>query len=441
MRWTCFAASFTLAAALAGSAVSQTPPESPVAGAINPGATPTATPAAAPEFQIAEGMVALVNDELITSYQLRQQMLMIIAMTQVQPTAENIPAIQRQALNSLIDERLQMQELARFELVVEDEAVEEELTAMAADAGVTLPGYFELLETGGIRPDTIRQQVRTRIGWRRLVQGRYAPRARIGRTQVEQTLQRIAEAATKPQYLVGEIYIDAARVGGMDAAMAGANQLVEQMIQGAPFQAVARQFSAAPSAANGGDAGWLISGEVPPPLQTAFDNMNPGQLSRPIPVEGGVWIVYMREKRQGASSELVRLKQMMVEAPVSAPEAEVLAAGGALQALRSTLTCDNIEQVAAGRPGLLASDLGEARPDDLAPQFQDIARTGEVGSISEPVRTPLGVHLIAVCGRRAGGVDLPTAEEVENRLFGQQLSMLERRYIRDLREDSTIEVR
>ena len=46
----------------------------------------------------------------------------------------------------------------------------------------------------------------------------------------------------------------AARVGGQQAALNGANQLVQQMVQGAPFMAVARQFSAAPSAARGGDA-------------------------------------------------------------------------------------------------------------------------------------------------------------------------------------------
>lgn len=417
----------------------QDPAQTPVAGSLDPAAQQTATPApAAPEFQIAEGVVALVNDELITSYQLRQRMLLLIAMTQVQPTAENLPAIQRQALNSLIDERLQLQELARYELVVEDADVDRQIAAMAQEAGATAEQYLGLLRQAGIDPDTLRQQIRAETGWRRLVGGRFNQRARVGRSQVEQTLQRIAEASSKPQYLVGEIYIDAARVGGMDVAMQGANQLVEQIVQGAPFMAVARQFSAAPSAANGGDAGWVIAGESPAALETAFQNMNPGQLSRPIPVDGGVWIVYMRDKRDGSGVSLVQLKQMMIEA---SSDAEAQAAAATLEALRPSLNCDNLQQVAAQQSGLLASDLGESDIEDLAPQFQQIARSAEVGSISPPVRTPLGVHLIGVCGRRLGGPDVPSYTEVEDRLMGQQLSMLARRYIRDLREDSTIEVR
>jgi len=441
MRWTCFAAGFALAAAIAGTATAQSTSQStPAAGALDPAAQGALAPAPAPavEFQIAEGVAALVNDELITSYQLRQRMLLLIAMTQVQPTAENLPAIQRQALNSLIDERLQMQELARFELTVEDADVQRQVAAMAQDVGITADQYLDLLRQAGIDPDTLLQQIRAETGWRRLVGGRFNQRARVGRTQVEQTLQRIAEASSKPQYLVGEIYIDAARVGGMQAAMQGANQLVEQMVQGAPFQAVARQFSSAPSAANGGDAGWLIAGESPPELETAFQNMSPGQLSRPIPVDGGVWIVYLRDRRDGSGTTLVQLKQMMIEAST---DAEAEAAATTLASLRPTLTCDNLQQVATQRPGLLASDLGESDVEDLAPQFQQIARNAEVGSVSAPVRTPLGVHVVAVCGRRAGGAQLPSYAEIEDRLMSQQLSMLARRYIRDLREDSTIEVR
>ena len=78
---------------------------------------------------------------------------------------------------------------------------------------------------------------------------------------------------------------------------------------------------------------------------------------------------------------------------------------------------------------------------NLAPQFQDIARSAEVGSISAPIRTPLGLHLLAVCGRRVGGPDAPTYQQVESRLQNQNLAMLARRYSRDLRADALIELK
>lgn len=433
-----------MAALVAGSAIAQTAPADQTTGALASAAeqAPAAPAATAPEFRLADGIVATVNDQIITGFDLRQRMLTVIAMSQVQPTEENIPAIQQQALQALIEERLQAQEIAKYEtLIVTDEEVDQEIAAMAQDAGVTPDQYMSFLAQGGIRPEQMRQQLRTEIGWRQLVGGRFNTRARVGRAQVEQALRQLSEAAARPQYLIGEIYIEAARVGGQQAAINGAEQLVAQMVQGAPFQAVARQFSAAPSAARGGDAGWIVQGTVQPALQTALDTLQVGQLSRPIPVEGGVYIIYMRDKRSGAATSLVSLKQAMIELPETASADELAAATQRLTTLRPQLTCDNLLQRTSSETGLLGSDLGESDVANLAPQFQQVARSAEVGTVSDPVRTPLGLHLVAVCGRRLGGVDVPSYREVENRLQNQNLAMLARRYIRDLRADALIEVK
>jgi len=435
-----------MAALLAGTAVAQTAPLVQVpasAGTLNPAAeaAPAAAPAA-PAFQMSDGILATVNDSVITGFDLRQRMLLLIAMTQVQPTAENIPAIQQQALNLLVDERLQSQELTKFkELVITDAQVDQELGTMAQEVGAAPATYLNFLAQGGIRPATLREQIRIQMGWSQLVGGRFQSRARVSKSAIESALRQVSEAASKKQYLIGEIYIEASRVGGQQAALNGATQLVQQMVQGAPFQAVAQQFSAAPSATQGGDAGWVVEGSVQPALQQALEQLDVGQLSRPIPVDGGVYIVYMRDKRDGASASLVQIKQVMIELPETAGDADVAAATQRLEALRPQLTCDTMLARATSEQGLLGSDLGEADVQNLAPQFQQVARSAEVGSVSTPVRTPLGVHLLGVCGRRAGGTQAADAREVENQLFRQNLATMAKRYMRDLREDALIEMK
>jgi peptidyl-prolyl cis-trans isomerase SurA len=421
-------------------------PAAPVAGAPNPAAEDAPQPRAAPQaqLQLSDGIVATVNDAVITGFDLRQSMLLLIAMTQVQPSEENLPAIQQQALNQLIEKRLKDAEIAKFpQLQISDEEVNQEIAQIARDAGASAESYLAFLQQAGIQTRTLQEQIRTEIAWSALVRGRFRDRARVSRSQVEQTLRQLAEAAAKPQYLIGEIYIESARVGGQQAAMDGARQLVQQIIQGAPFQAVARQFSSAPSAmaSTPGDAGWIVQGTVQPALQAAFDVLEVGQLSNPIAVEGGVYIIYMRDKRDGSSTNLVQMKQVMIELPETASEQEVAAATASLEAIRGPLTCDNIIERSRATPGLLGADLGESDVSNLAPQFQQVARAAEIGAVSSPVRTPLGVHLLAVCGRRLGGPDAPSYAQVENRLQSQQFSMLDRRYSRDLREDALIELK
>src|SRR5262249_49600212 len=52
---------------------------------------------------LGEGILVSVNDDMITSYDLKQRILLLIVTSGVQVTNENYPAFQQQAMQSLID--------------------------------------------------------------------------------------------------------------------------------------------------------------------------------------------------------------------------------------------------------------------------------------------------------------------------------------------------
>ena len=410
---------------------------------------PQLAPAPAPgEAQAGESVAAVINDEIVSTYDLRQRMLLLILESRVRPTQAQLPGIQRAALNTLIDERLQAQEIRRIEkertvtILPNDEAVNTQFAELAERSNVTPEQLEGVLRSAGVDPLTLREQLRIRAGWERWVRGRYGSRMRVGDDQVQAMLKRVSEQASRPQYLVSEIFLEAARVGGQEEALSGARQLIAQIQQGAPFGAVARQFSAAPSAAADGDSGWLVADELPAALRPTIEQMRPGQISEPIPVADGVYVVQLRQRTNGAATTLVNLKQAALRLAPEAPEAEVAAARARLQALRGQLNgCQDLEQRAGGATGVIAGDLGEVEVSELLPEFRTAAETLPAGQVSEPIRTSAGLHLVAVCGKRAGGAATPTAEQVENRLFGQQLDLVSKRYMRDLRNSATIETR
>lgn len=420
-----------------------------VAGPAGPAPAQVASEAPAPVAPqgLTEYAAAIVNDEIISTFDLAQRMRLLIATSGVQPTEQNLAQIQQEALISLVDEALQFQELRRvereqkFEIIASDSDVNEDLAEMAAGNNMTLEQFTGMLRAQGVL-NSLREQLRAQASWQRWIQGRYGSRLRIGDDQIAAVLQQQQAEAARPQYQISEVFIDAARVGGMDVALRGAGQLVNQMQEGAPFQAVARQFSAAPTAASGGDAGWVGAGEMPPEVEQALDQMRPGQLSRPIAVSDGVYIVYLRDRRAGADSMMVNLKQMALPLPAQASAAEVEAASARLIALRSRVSsCETLESVAQGENGVVAGDLGEAAIQDLAPAFRAAAESLDVGGFSDPIRTEAGLHVLAVCGKRAGGANAVSREQIERRLYFQQLSLIARRYMRDLRNAATIETR
>jgi peptidyl-prolyl cis-trans isomerase SurA len=422
-----------------------------LAQAMPPSDTPAPaviSPNPASPSGLEEGVVVTVNDEMISSYDVVQRMRLLIVTSGIQPTEQNLPDIQREAARSLVDERLEMQELRsegksqKFDLIASDAEVNDELAEIARGNNTSADQLLSQLAAQGVGAETFRDQLRAEISWRGWIRGRYGSRVVVGDDQIKAYQKRVEAESGKPQYQITEVFIDATRAGGMAAATQGATQLVSQIQKGAPIAAVARQFSNTPSAANGGDVGWISTGEMPPEVDQALAQLRPGQLSAPIPVKDGVYIIYLRDKRAGGGATIVNLKQAAIALAKDASADQVAAATAKLEALRPRLNgCDNMAAESAKIQGVVSGDLGEAETKDLAPAFRDAAEALQVGQVSAPIRTDRGVHLIALCGRHLGGANQLTREQIENRLYGQELAMIARRQLRDLRNSATIESR
>ncbi len=427
--------------------VKPAPPPSPAAAAAEAPAADAAAPAPPPPM--AEAVAAVINDEIISTYDLRQRVRLLIISSGVQVTQQNLPEIEREALKGLVDERLQMQEIHSVEkkqkgvhLLPDAKEVDEEVAGFAKQFNVKPAQLIASLKNAGVNESTLRDQITASIAWRRYIGGRFRDNVHVNDQQVDSAIARINSASSKPQYLVSEVFLDAQRVGGRQQAQDGAAQLVDQIRKGAPFPAVARQFSSLPTAANGGDSGWLSSGEMQPVVERALETLRPGQVSDPVPTPDGVYILQLRDKRSGVAVETVTLKQAAVRLAPDAPADQVIAAQAKLTALRDDAHgCDQLGAASAKVKGVVVGDLGEVNAADLSPDFRRVVDTLKPGQVGGPVRTKAGLHLLALCSRQTSVGKTPSRAEIENRLYGEQLSMIERRYLRDLHNSAEIETR
>lgn len=378
-----------------------------------------------------EGIAALVNDEPITTVDVRNRMRLIIASSGVQPSPEALGRIQAQAIRTLIDETLQLQEAESYEVTVDPAEVDESICNLAERNGSTCAQITSELSAAGVDIMTLRHQIEAEIAWQILVGGRYGSRIRISNQQIEVALDRMAESASQPQYNLAEILIEIPTTADESEANARASEVINALRQGAPFQAVAQQYSDASSAAAGGEVGWVVGGQLRPEVEQVAQVLQPGQLSRPIRVPGGFMIIAMIDKREGTTTLQFDLTQITL--PNSAiTEDKVVRLQRALDRIN---TCSDVDAAISGIDGAFSTPLGEIGADALLPAIRDALTPLSDGEHTALLETSAGRQAFIVCSRSIGGPGMPTRDDIETQLRGQQLSNLSRRWLRDLRRD------
>lgn len=382
--------------------------------------------------QNAEGVAAIVNDEVISTFDVRQRASLLIVSAGIEPSPEILQRARQQALRDLIDERLQIAEAARYEITVTPETLDRRLADIARQNETTVEELGRQLGANGVSLVTLRQQIHADIVWQRLIGGMYGSRVRVSEVDIRETQARIAANATRPQYQISEIFLPAESEQEFNEMQQGAMRLLEQMQRGAPFPAVARQFSQSPSAASGGDIGWIAAPDLAPELQAVAAQLQRGQVSLPVRTPTGVYLIAMRDRREGAdasATQIVSLRQL------SAPVARRAALERGLRRLNG---CGNLDDIASGIDGADVADLGQTQESELAPGIRDRINGVAAGNASSFVVDGDRVNTIIVCVREVGGGGVPERQQVEDRLREQELTMLADRHLRNLRSEATI---
>lgn len=417
-------ASCTLAAALMASA----------AWAQTPGAATTApaTTTTAPQGQTLNAIAAIVNDQMISVADVDQRALLLLIGRNLEATTENIAQARPVALEELIEERLQLQKAAEFELEVEQAAILDGVRDIASQSNVTVETLYDTLRQAGVNPAALEEQMRAQIAWRRIMGGLYGQRIRISQVQIDNMLNRMELQAKKPRYNLQEIFVFAPTPEDRAQLLPNMQTLVQQIRSGAPFGLVAQRFSQAPTAAAGGDMGWVSPDELDPAVQAVLAEAQPPVLTAPIESDDGIFIYAFLGRQEPAATDSndLALKQLLLLP--SGEETELLAARDAVE------SCAGVEAAADVSPNVVAADLGKVNDQALTPAVRAVVSGVAEGEASDVFDTAAGKSVVFVCERSVGGLQMPPRDDVEDRLYSQQISMLSDRELRDLKRDATI---
>ncbi len=390
-------------------------------------------------------IAAVVNDDVISMFDLLGRTRLVLMTTGLQDNAETRRRLVPQILRTLIDERLQIQEAKRLTIAISPEEIKDAYAELEKQNNAPPGSLPDILSRAGIDISTLESQIRAALSWNKILRRQVRNVVQVGNDEVDEFLARIEAARGKPQSLVSEIFLAVDSNDQDDAVRTSALRLADQLKAGAPFDAMAKQFSQSATSAAGGDLGWMLQGEMPEELDTVVQRLEPGQMSAPLRSIAGYHILLLRDRRvmQAAPSGevLLGLRHIFLRLPPGAGKKEAANAIGLANTLRENAQdCTDMVKLKGEVSGAPFPLPEQAKLSDLSQDLRAVLTTLAVGKASEPIVVSGGVLVVMVCERKAQS-DLPPRKQIEEGLLNQRLDIQARRYMRDLRRAAYVDMR
>jgi peptidyl-prolyl cis-trans isomerase SurA len=242
--------------------------------------------------------VAVVNDSAITGYDLAQRAQIMVALGF---NAASADALRVAALDRLIEDRLKLQEGKRAGLAATPEQIAAGIEEFAQGFELSVDELRATLSAKGVTDQALNDLVAADLVWRDLVRGRFGGRVEPGAAEIDAEIALVGQQIGVA-YRLAEIGLPMTDAGRTEAeTQALAERLVTSLNQGGDFTEAVRTYSRAPSAARGGEIGWVPARRLPLDVTNELTALQPGQVTQPLQVSGGLSILKVLEKRSNVS--------------------------------------------------------------------------------------------------------------------------------------------
>ena len=394
-------------------------------------------------------ILAVVNGDVITQREVTSRARLFALNFGTALSGEAMQRLEAQMMRLLVDERLRMQEVQRRGIPVTDQEILEAVTGIESRNNLPSGALVAQLRRAGVQPRVLYDQIRTQIGWGRVLGDQLGPLAEVSQADVDDLLaQREARRGT-PEFLVAEIFIPVETPEVEADTRRFVEGVIDQLRRGTPFAAVATQFSQAQSALQGGDLGWVTPEQLDPEVGDIVQQMPPGAISNPVRVAGGFQIVTLRARREvgapGRVTTLLSLRQIFLpftsqlnpQAPTEQQRA-TLARAQQLQAQTRGCAAASALPRSSDRP----VDPGPVPLESVEPaQFRQLLGSLAPGRFSDPLISGDGILLLMVCSRERLEEEQFTADVARQTILRERVEVVSRQLQRELRRRAVIDTR
>jgi peptidyl-prolyl cis-trans isomerase SurA len=397
-------------------------------------------------------VVAIVDNDVVMQSQLDARL------REVQQTIDkrggSLPpehVLSQQVLERLIIENIQLQIGERSGIRITDEELNQAMGTIAQRNGMSLEQFRDALARDGLSYADARDQVRREMIISRVRQRRVAERIQVTDQEVQNFLASdLGKMQLSEEFRLANILIpvsEGASSSEIQAADRQAQELYQQLQQGADFGQLAVSRSASENALEGGEMGWRKAGQLPPPFDSMISQLNPGEVTEPVRTPGGFIILKLIEKRGGDTQvrDEVHVRHILIKPSEIRSEEETRRLVERLyQRIVDGEDFAELAKSFSEDPGsaLNGGDLNWIDPNALVPEFREVMNNTASGELSKPFKSPYGWHVLQVLGRRATDSSAQFREQqaanlLRNRKYDEELQA----WLRQIRDEAYVETK
>lgn len=390
-------------------------------------------------------IAATVNNKVISVTDLVNRIRMAVVSSGADVSPEVLKSLQGQILNVMIDEALQMQLAKQYEIDIDPTQIDAAVRDIENQKGMEAGGMEALLKKNNISLDYLHDHLKASMAWRDYIRSRYKEAVQVSEAEVQRALKEAEVSQKERRYELSEIVLRPSTEGKSESAESQARKIVAQVRAGAPFAGMAEQFSNAPSAAMGGQLGWISEKALDPELKSAVLSLTPGSVSEPITTKRGCYILQLKEKlepgEKAKPEEYVSFKQVMIPFPQDAFEFEVRENMNRAHAISKSIKEGRVPENVSKSKGVIVQTVNKASVTAFPKELRGLLGKLSKGQASEPVFTGNGAVIFVLLDRESVSPHDPTETEIRENLLEKKLQLIAEREMRNRRRSAHIEIR
>jgi peptidyl-prolyl cis-trans isomerase SurA len=391
-------------------------------------------------------IVAIVGDTAISTIDLNERMELSLSFSGLPDTAETRAKLKPQILRTLIDEALYMQEARELRIDVTEEDLNQAIANLEKQNNIT-PGEFDnFIKEKKIPADAMMKQIRSQIIWTKILSRRIRPNIIVTEREIEEKLEHISNSSGISELDISEIVLPVDTPDDSKRVRLLAQDLYQEIKQGAEFESIAKEFSHSSTASAGGSLGWMREEHAPKEIISKVRNLQVGEVSLPFFVDSKYHIIKLNNRRALVSNPAdvknVKLKHAFVEIAKGTSKSKIMQIQERItKSAKNYNSCKDFARFAKKIGSQISTDTISLNVNDMNPEVIPAVIKTPVNKLTPPVPSPEGVHLFGVCHKEKPKAEVVLEDRLKEIITRRKLDLQAQRYLQKLRDKAFIEIR